>query len=130
MLEKLRTILEQGTGRNVYLPGEVGDDARVPYLLLYTLAPTPIRAMARGEGARRVRFGVTCVDLGAAHIEDDADVVEAVLEGSRILHPASRIELAAGGRGPLARDPDVTVRGAEYTTLPLHWTVTIPKEVA
>lgn len=110
----------------MYEDGEVPSQPQFPYLLIYPLQPVALRSMARPEQARRFRFGVTVVDLGSAHMEADGDRVEALLEGSRVLHAASRIEWVA--RGPLTRDPEVTVNGQEIHTLPLHFTATIPKE--
>ena len=112
----------------VYLVGGVPNKGPLPYLLVYSMQPVPIRSMARPEGARRFRFGVTVVDLGAEHIEADADQIEAILEGSRVLGASSRIELVS--RGPALREPEVTSDGQEYVSLPLHFTTTIPKGAA
>lgn len=127
MLEQIKALLEE-TQPRVYGTGDVPNKARLPYLLVYTLQPTQIRSLSREEGARRFRFGVTVVDLGAQYIEADADTVEQALEGSRVLDGLSRIELVS--RGPVRREPEVTSDGQEYTTLPLHFTVTIPKGAA
>lgn len=115
-------------GDRVYLVGGVPNKGPLPYLLVYSMQPVPIRSMARPEGARRFRFGVTVVDLGAEHIEADADRVEAILEGSRALGASSRIELVS--RGPALREPEVTSDGQEYVSLPLHFTTTIPRGTA
>lgn len=127
MIEHVRAALV-AAGFDVYMSGEVDSKARAPYLLLYSLQPRAERALSRSESGRRFRFGTTCVDLGSAHIEGDADRVEDVLEGSRAFHPLARIEMVS--RGPLVRDPDVTTGGQEFHTLPIHWTATIPKEDA
>lgn len=127
MLAAVRAVLV-AAGFDVFMSGEVDSKAHAPYLLLYSLQPRAERSLSRAESGRRFRFGVTCVDLGSAYIEGDADRVEGVLEGSRALHPLARIEMVS--RGPLVRDPDVTTGGQEFHTLPLHWTATIPKEAA
>lgn len=113
-------------GWRVYRSGDVPTSPKYPYLLLYSLQPVAVRSMARPEAARRLRFGATVVDLGSQHVEADADQVEALLEGSRALHPASRIEWVA--RGPLTRAAELTEAGQEVHTLPIHFTATIPKE--
>ena len=125
MLDQIKALLGE-TWDRVYGTGDVPNRPALPYLLLYSLQPVPVRSMARPEGARRFRFGVTVVDLGAQHIEADADRVEAVLEGSRALGRSSRIELVS--RGPVTRESEVTIGGQEFTRLPIHFTVTIPRE--
>lgn len=127
MLDALETLLEEQDWR-VHRSGDVPSTPVYPYLLLYALQPVAIRSMARPEGARRFRFGVTVVDLGGQHIEQHGDNVEALLEGSRVLHPSSRIEWVV--RGPVVRDAEVTIRGQEPHTLPIHFTTTIPKGAA
>lgn len=128
MLDAIKALLEANGFPRVYGVGDVPGKPVYPYLLIYSLQPVALRSLARSEGARRFRFGVTVVDLGAQHIESDADAVEALLEGSRVLHPSSRIEWVA--RGPIARDAEATSDGQEPTTLPIHFTATIPKEPA
>lgn len=124
MLDVIEGLLEADEWR-VHQVGAVPNSPVYPYLLLYALQPVPVRSMARSEGARTFRFGVTVVDLGGQHLEADADRVEALLEGSRALHPLSRIEMRA--RHPILRDADVTSDGQEPATLPIHFTATIPR---
>ena len=127
MLDQIKTLLSE-TWDRVYATGDVPNGAPLPYLLVYSMQPAPLRALSREEGARRFRFGVTVVDLGTQHIESDADAVEATLEGSRVLGSLSRIELVS--RGPVTREPEVTSDGQEYASMPLHFTATIPKGAA
>ena len=129
MLEQIKAHLEaSGFEGRVFLSGGVPNVPPFPYLLVYSLQPVASRSLARSEGARRFRFGVTVCDLSARYVESDADRVESALEGSRILGPLSRIEWVA--RGPESRDPEVTIDGAEVHTLPIHFTATIPKGAA
>ena len=129
MLEQIKAHLEaSGWAGRVFLSGGVPNTPPFPYLLVYSLQPVASRSLARSEGARRFRFGVTACDLSSAFVEGDGDRVEAVLEGSRVLGPSSRIEWVA--RGPESRDPEATVDGAEVHTLPIHFTTTIPRAVA
>lgn len=124
VLDVIESLLEAEQWR-VYRSGDVPGTPVYPYLLLYSLQPVPVRSMARPEGARRFRFGVTCVDSGGQYIDADADKVETLLEGSRALHPSSRIEMDA--RHPATRDADLTEDGQEPHTLPIHFTATIPR---
>lgn len=129
MLEQIKAHLEaSGFSGRVFLGGAVPNSPPLPYLLVYSLMPFASRSLARSEGARRFRFGVTVCDLGTKFLEGDGDRVEAALEGSRILSPASRIEWVS--RGPEYRDPEATVDGAEVHTLPIHFTATIPRGAA
>ena len=129
MLEQIKAHLEaNGFEGRAFLSGGVPNVPPFPYLLVYSLQPVASRSLARSEGARRFRFGVTVCDLSARYVESDADRVESVLEGSRILGPLSRVEWVA--RGPESRDPEVTIDGAEVHTLPIHFTATIPRGVA
>lgn len=114
-------------GWRVYRTGDVPGSPEYPYVLVYSLQPTPIRGMVRPESARRFRFGVTVVDWSAQHIEGDADRIESLLEGSRMFGPLSRIELTA--RGPVTRDPEVTVGGQEVHMLPTHWVCVLTRKV-
>lgn len=127
VLDKIEALLE-ANGWRVHRSGDVPTKPLLPYLLLYSLQPVSIRSMARPEGARRFRFGVTVVDLGGQHAEGDADQIEGLLEGSRALHPASRVEWVA--RGPLTREPEATSDGQEFHMLPIHFTATIPRGAA
>lgn len=127
VLDSIRAALV-AAGWRVYGPGDVPNTPKFPYLLLYSLQPVAVRSMARPESARRFRFGVTVCDLGSKFAEADADRVEAVLEGSRLLHATSRIEWTA--RGPLTRDAEATETGQEVHTLPIHFTATVPRGAA
>lgn len=126
MLDTIKALLEANGFPRVYGVGDVPAKPTYPYAFIYSLQPVAVRSLARSEGARRFRFGVTLVDLGSQHLEADADRVEAALEGSRILNAASRIEWVA--RGPLTRDAEATSDGQEPHTLPIHFTTTVPKE--
>lgn len=128
VLDVIEGLLKAGGHERVYRSGSVPNKPTYPYLLLYSLQPVLTRSLARTEGARRFRFGVTCVDLGGQHLDDDADQVEALLEGSRALHALSRIEMVQ--RHPITRDADVTEDGQEPHTLPIHFQTMIPKEPA
>lgn len=129
MLEQIKAHLEaNGFAGRVFLSGGVPSVPPFPYLLVYSLQPVASRSLARSEGARRFRFGVTVCDLSARFVEADGDRVEGLLEGSRLLGSLSRIEWVA--RGPESRDPEVTIDGAEVHTLPIHFTATIPRGVA
>lgn len=128
VLDAIEALLRAGSHGRVYRSGSVPNSPTYPYLLLYSLQPVLVRSLARSEGARRFRFGVTCVDSGGQHIDADADAVEVLLEGSRALHPLSRIEMVA--RHPATRDADVTEDGQEPHTLPIHFTATVPKGAA
>lgn len=128
MLDAIKALIEANGFPRVYGVGDVPGRPTYPYAFIYSLQPVAVRSLARSEGARRFRFGVTLVDLGSQYLEDDADRLEAVLEGSRILHSASRIEWVA--RGPLVRDAEATTDGQEPHTLPIHFTTMIPKEPA
>jgi hypothetical protein len=129
VLEQIKALLEsEGFGGRVFLSGAVPSSPPFPYLLVYSLQPVAVRSLARPESARRFRFGVTVCDLSSRFVEADGDKVEALLEGSRVLSPSSRIEWVA--RGPESRDPEATVDGAEVHTLPIHFTATVPKEPA
>lgn len=129
MLEQIKAHLEaSGFEGRVFLSGGVPNMPPFPYLLVYSLQPVASRSLARSEGARRFRFGVTVCDLSSKFVEADGDRVESALEGSRLLDASSRIEWVA--RGPESRDPEATVGGAEVHTLPIHFTTTIPKAVA
>ena len=129
MLEQIKTHLEaNGFEGRVFLSGGVPNVPPFPYLLVYSLQPVASRSLARSEGARRFRFGVTVCDLSARFVEADGDRVEDLMEGSRLLGSLSRIEWVA--RGPESRDPEVTIDGAEVHTLPIHFTATIPKGAA
>ena len=88
MLEQIKAHLEaSGFEGRVFLSGGVPNVPPFPYLLVYSLQPVASRSLARSEGARRFRFGVTVCDLSARYVESDADRVESVLEGSRVLGP-------------------------------------------
>lgn len=128
VLDDIQALLEANGFPRVYGVGDVPGKPTYPYAFLYSLQPVAVRSLARSEGARRFRFGVTLVDLGSQYLEDDADRLEAILEGSRVLHPLSRIEWVA--RGPLVRDAEATSDGQEPHTLPIHFTTTVPKEPA
>lgn len=131
VLDQIEALLNAGLPdyeERVYGVGDVPGKPEYPYVFFYSLQPIAVRSLARTEGARRFRFGVTLVDLGSQHLEGDADRVEAIFEGSRALHAASRIEWVA--RGPLVRDAEATSDGQEPHTLPIHFTTTIPKEPA
>lgn len=128
VLDDIQALLEANGFPRVYGVGDVPGKPTYPYAFIYSLQPVAVRSLARSEGARRFRFGVTLVDLGSQYLEDDADRLEAILEGSRVLHPLSRIEWAA--RGPLVRDAEATSDGQEPHTLPIHFTTTVPKEPA
>lgn len=128
VLDVIKTLLEANGFPRVYGVGDVPGTPDYPYAFIYSLQPVAVRSMARPESARRFRFGVTLVDLGSQHLEADADSLEAILEGSRVLHPTSRIEWVA--RGPMIRDAEATSDGQEPHTLPIHFTTTIPKGAA
>lgn len=128
MLDQIQALLEANGFPRVYGLGDVPGKPEHPYVFIYSLQPVAVRSMARSEGARRFRFGVTLVDLGSQWLESDADRLEEILEGSRVLHSASRIEWVA--RGPMVRDAEATSDGQEPHTLPVHFTVTIPKGAA
>lgn len=128
MLEQVEALLEANGFPRVYGVGDVPVKPVYPYAFIYSLQPVAVRSMARPESARRFRFGVTLVDLGSQYLEGDADKLESVLEGSRVLGPLSRIEWVA--RGPLTRDAEATSDGQEPHTLPVHFTTTIPKGAA
>lgn len=128
VLDDIQALLEANGFPRVYGVGDVPGKPTYPYAFIYSLQPVAVRSLARSEGARRFRFGVTLVDLGSQYLEDDADRLEAILEGSRVLHPLSRIEWVA--RGPLVRDAEATSDGQEPHTLPIHFTATVPKEPA
>lgn len=128
VLDDIQALLEANGFPRVYGVGDVPGKPTYPYAFIYSLQPVAVRSLARTEGARRFRFGVTLVDLGSQYLEADADRLEAVLEGSRVLHPLSRIEWVA--RGPLVRDAEATSDGQEPHTLPIHFTTMIPKEPA
>ncbi len=125
MLDAIKDLLESNGFPRVYGVGDVPVKPTYPYAFLYSLQPVAVRSLARTEGARRFRFGVTLVDLGSQHLEADADQLEAAIEGSRVLNAASRIEWVA--RGPLVRDAEATQDGQEPHTLPIHFTTTIPR---
>lgn len=125
MLDAIKALLEANGFPSVYGVGDVPSKPDYPYAFIYSLQPVAVRSLARPEGARRFRFGVTLVDLGSQWLEADADRLEAVLEGSRVLHPSSRIEWVA--RGPMIRDAEATSDGQEPHTLPVHFTTTVPK---
>lgn len=128
VLDAIQALLEANGFPRVYGVGDVPGKPTYPYAFLYSLQPVAVRSLARTEGARRFRFGVTLVDLGSQWLEQDADKVEAVLEGSRVLNAASRIEWVA--RGPMIRDAEATSDGQEPHTLPIHFTATVPKGAA
>lgn len=126
MIDRVRNLLEEA-GLRAYLTGDVPGNPTFPYFLVYDLSPVRERALSRAESARTWRFGVTVVDLSSQHILGDAERVEGLLEGSRALGRFSRIETAASG--PTIRDPEVTTDGLETHMHPVHFTVTIPREV-
>lgn len=128
VLDVIKALLEANDFPRVYGVGDVPGKPEYPYAFVYSLQPVAVRSLARSEGARRFRFGVTLVDLGSQWLEADADRLEVTLEGSRVLHPASRIEWVA--RGPMVRDAEATSDGQEPHTLPIHFTATIPKGAA
>lgn len=128
MLDEIKALLLANDFPRAYGVGDVPGKPDYPYAFVYSLQPVAVRSMARPESARRFRFGVTLVDLGSQWLESDADKLEALLEGSRVLHRSSRIEWVA--RGPMVRDAEATSDGQEPHTLPIHFTTTIPKGAA